>query len=160
MEATEPTPTPDYSDPSRLRGAIRPDPTFRYLALAVVVMLVLGGGAWRQWGPQPKVQENYKTPEFVAADYYLVTLTRGDIYVGKLTGLEGGQPVLSDVFYINRNYDEVSRLTYSHLFSRKADALHGPTEMHLNPGEILSVEQVGKYSRVAAIIAEWKRRGI
>jgi hypothetical protein len=89
----------------------------------------------------------FKTP------YQAVLLTNGSAYFGKLDGYGTPRPVLKEVYYIVSQTNPETKQT-NNVLVRRGKELHEPGDMHLNPNQILCVEDVGPNSKVAQLIAQ------
>ncbi len=74
----------------------KPSPTWRSVkilvpAALVLILVVLGVVYW------------FVTPRPDGKTYQAVFLTNGQVYFGKLAGINGHAPVMNDVFYIQAN---------------------------------------------------------
>lgn len=90
-----------------------------------------------------------------STEYHAVFLTGGLVYFGKLADLGSAHPILTDVFYVQQITDPESKKVNGILVKRGKE-WHGPTQMYLNPTQILFVEPVSPDSRVAQLIREAK----
>jgi len=87
--------------------------------------------------------------------FQAVLLDDNQVFYGKLSGLDGDYPILSEVFYIKTGVDPQTKETKSVLVKRGKE-LHGPDRMYLNPRHIVLVEPVGASSQVAKLIEQAK----
>ena len=87
--------------------------------------------------------------------YQAVLLSGGDAFFGKLEGYGTPNPVLTDVYYVQRQADPQQKQVRNVLLKRGAE-WHAPDRMYLNPAHILFVEPVGEGSTVAKLIAQEK----
>jgi hypothetical protein len=110
------------------------------IVVMVVALLLL-----KDLRPRPPV--TFKTP------YQAVLLTNGTAYFGKLDGYGTSRPVLKEVYYIVSQTNPETKQT-NNVLVRRGKELHEPGDMHLNPNQILCVEDVGPNSKVAQLIAQ------
>jgi hypothetical protein len=110
------------------------------LVVMVVALLLL-----KDLKPRPPVA--FATP------YQAVLLTNGTAYFGKLDGYGTPRPVLKEVYYIVSQTNPETKQT-NNVLVRRGKELHEPGDMHLNPNQILCVEDVGPNSKVAQLIAQ------
>jgi hypothetical protein len=96
---------------------------------------------------KPGAAVTFKTP------YQAVLLTNGTAYFGKLDGYGTPRPVLKEVYYIVSQTNPETKQT-NNVLVRRGKELHEPGDMHLNPNQILCVEDVGPNSKVAQLIAQ------
>jgi hypothetical protein len=113
--------------------------------LAGIVVIVAAFLIVKDTRPGPPVV--FTTP------YQAVLLTNGTAYFGKLEGYGTSRPVLKEVYYIVSQTNPETKQT-SNVLVRRGKELHGPSDMHLNPNQILCVEDVGPGSKVAQLIAQ------
>lgn len=120
------------------------------IAVSVVVAaLVLGLGGW--W-----LLENSGSPRFDST-YQAVLLSNGQVYFGRLEGLNTQFPVLREVYYVQSGVDQQTKEQKNILLKRGSE-WHAPDRMVLNKSQIVLVEPVGPNSRVAELISELKRK--
>lgn len=93
---------------------------------------------------------NFETP------YQAVLLDDNQVFYGKLSNFDSGQPVLTDVYYIKSGTDPQTKETKSVLLKRGKE-LHGPDRMYLNKQHIVLIEPVGPSSQVAKLIEQSKK---
>jgi hypothetical protein len=110
------------------------------IVVMVVALLLL-----KELKPGPAV--TFSTP------YQAVLLTNGTAYFGKLDGYGTNRPVLKEVYYIVSQTNPETKQT-NNVLVRRGKELHEPGDMHLNPNQILCVEDVGPNSKVAQLIAQ------
>jgi hypothetical protein len=100
------------------------------------------------------VKDTRPAPAVVfSTPYQAILLTNGTAYFGKLEGYGTPRPVLKEVYYIVSQTNPETKQT-SNVLVRRGKELHEPGEMHLNPNQILCVEDVGPNSKVAQLIAQ------
>jgi hypothetical protein len=92
-------------------------------------------------------------PVVFSTPYQAILLTNGTAYFGKLEGYGTPRPVLKEVYYIVSQTNPETKQT-SNVLVRRGKELHEPGEMHLNPNQILCVEDVGPNSKVSQLIAQ------
>jgi hypothetical protein len=113
--------------------------------LTGVVVMVVALLLLKELKPGPAV--TFSTP------YQAVLLTNGTAYFGKLDGYGTNRPVLKEVYYIVSQTNPETKQT-NNVLVRRGKELHEPGDMHLNPNQILCVEDVGPNSKVAQLIAQ------
>src|SRR6185312_3983830 len=111
--------------------------------VALVVVLVLGGGAW--WFTSHK-SVAMTTP------YQAVLLSNGSAYFGQLQGLGTPYPVLTNGFYVKSTQDPNTKAVSNTLVKRGRE-WHAPHRIILNANMIVLVEPVNPASRVAQLLA-------
>lgn len=94
-----------------------------------------------------------------SSGYHAVLLSSGQVYFGKLEGLDSPHPVLRDVFYVQSTQDPDSKEVRYVLVKRGKEA-HAPDRMILNPQHIILVEPVNQNSKVAELIASSRTAGM
>jgi len=87
--------------------------------------------------------------------YQAVLLSNNNLYFGKLQGYGTGNPVLSEVYYLQAIVDPLTKQPTNVLRKRGVE-WHAPDKMYINPSQIVSVEPVGPNSRIAELIKESK----
>jgi hypothetical protein len=113
--------------------------------LTGVVVMVVALLLLKELKPGPAI--TFGTP------YQAVLLTNGTAYFGKLEGYGTNRPVLKEVYYIVGQTNPETKQT-NNVLVRRGKELHEPGDMHLNPNQILCVEDVGPNSKVAQLIAQ------
>lgn len=122
------------------------------LTILVVGLIVGGLGAWVTMSRRAAAQEPHFDVPFQA-----VLLDTGLVYFGKISGLNTPYPVLRDVYYIQTGTSAQTKQTTNVLIRRGAE-FHGPEFTVLAARHIVMVEPVGKYSKVAQLIAEQEKQ--
>jgi hypothetical protein len=112
------------------------------LVAIAVSLTVLVSTVWSRWHV-PKLD----TP------YQAVLLTNNTVYIGRLQGFGTPYPVMRDVFYIQTRVNPETKQAGNALVRRET-TWHSPTYMILDEKQIVMIEPVGKYSRVAELINE------
>jgi hypothetical protein len=90
----------------------------------------------------------------ITTRYQAVTLTSGQVFVGRLEKLDSPFPVLSDIYTLQSKPGEGGK-TVESLVKRGADE---PDTLILNADHILFVEPVRSHSRLGKLIEEAKSR--
>ncbi len=116
------------------------------VGIIVGVVLTLGATYW-----MIDRQLRFATP------YQAVLLDDNQVFYGRLSGLTGNHPVLTDVYYIKSGIDPQTKETKSILVMRGKE-LHGPDKMYLNAQHIVLVEPVTPNSQVAKLIEQSKNQ--
>jgi len=112
------------------------------LAVVLVALGVAGFAAFRTSGTV-KFQTTYQA----------VLLDNGQVYYGKVSGLGGAFPVLTDVFYVQSQVNPETKAVTNTLI-RRGNEWHAPDRMVLNANHIALVEPVGQNSKVSQLIAQ------
>lgn len=92
------------------------------------------------------------TPE-LSTPYHAVALTNGQVFFGRIDGLDGNYTVLRDVFYIQSRQNPESKEVTNVLIKRGGEA-HAPDRMVINRQQVLLIEPVGADSKIAKLISE------
>lgn len=98
------------------------------------------------------MEHHHHNPTFTTP-YQAVLLSNGAVYYGKLDGYGTRTPTLTDIFYIASKTDPNTKQV-SNVLVKRGKELHGPDRMYLNASQIVFVEPVGPYSKVAQLINE------
>jgi hypothetical protein len=85
--------------------------------------------------------------------FVAVLLDNGQVYYGKLTGLETPYPELTDVYYVVNAADPTTKKV-KHVLVKRGNELHAPTETYLSARHIIMVENVGPSSEIAKLIQQ------
>lgn len=88
-----------------------------------------------------------------SSGYQAVLLSNGQVYFGKLDGLDTAHPVLRDVFYVQTAQSKDTR-EMKYVLVKRGKEVHAPDRMVLNPMHIILVEPVSKDSKVAELMAQ------
>ena len=109
------------------------------------------------------------SPTAVAVDsskYQAVFFTNGQVYFGKLKGLENGYFKLTDIYYLQAQTTEDTDAKVQKTADSSAnnpqliklgDEIHGPTdEMVINKDQVLFYENLKSDGKVSASIAKYK----
>lgn len=118
------------------------------IALLSVVVIILGlGMVWtrQKAGADP----NFGTP------YQAVLLDNGQVYYGKITGVGGDYPEMTDAYYIVRSTDPQSKETKNVLVKR-GNELHAPSKTFFDTRHIVMIEPVGMNSQVEQLIQQYQ----
>ncbi len=91
-------------------------------------------------------------------EYQAVLLTNGQVFFGRLEGLETAYPVLREVYYVRTVPSPVDSTKTTNVLVRRGQEWHAPDIMILNANHIVLVEPVTKDSKVAQLIAEQKQK--
>ena len=89
----------------------------------------------------------------LSTPYHAVALASGQVFFGRIEGLDGNYTVLRDVFYIQSRQNPDSKEVANVLIKRGGEA-HGPDRMLINREQVVLIEPVGPDSKIAKLIAE------
>jgi hypothetical protein len=123
------------------------------LILGLAVGLGVGWALWRGGAGGAAVPAPVMTTPFQA-----VLLTTGQVYYGRISGLETDYPILRDVYYIQTATDPNTKAV-TNVLIRRGQEWHGPDYTVLNARHIALVEPVSEGSKVAQLIAEQEKQG-
>ena len=90
-------------------------------------------------------------------DYQVVILDNGNAYFGKLEFPGKSYVLLKDVYYIQTQINQETKVQTNTLIKRGKE-LHGPDSMYVNTKHIIMIEPVGPDSQVAKLIKEEKAK--
>ena len=113
--------------------------------MAIVLALLIG----------TLIYQNYRTravPE-LSTPYHAVGLVNGQVFFGRIEGLDGSYTVLRDVFYIQSRQNPETKQVANVLVKRGGE-WHAPDRMIINRQHVMLVEPVKEDSQVAKLIAE------
>jgi hypothetical protein len=110
-------------------------------SLLVVVLVVALTGCYRG---------HHRGPE-ITTPYAAVLLDNGQVYYGKLTNAGSRFPELTDVYYIQNQVNQETKVV-TNVLVRRGNEWHGPDRMFLNERHIIFIEPVGTNSKVAELI--------
>ncbi|MDQ5988388.1 MAG: hypothetical protein CSYNP_04148 [Syntrophus sp. SKADARSKE-3] len=88
-----------------------------------------------------------------ATEYQAIFLDNGQVFFGKLEGGSADNPLLTDVYYIQRQEDPATKQVRNVLIKRGSE-LHGPDVMYINARHIVVIESITPDSKVAQLIRE------
>lgn len=91
------------------------------------------------------------------SEYQAVFLANGQVFFGKIENAGADYPQLKDVFYVQTATSPETKQPVSILVKR-GNEWHGPDYMYINSKQIVVIEPVAAGSRVAALIAEAKKK--
>jgi hypothetical protein len=111
-------------------------------SLLVAVFVVALTGCYRG--------HHRKGPE-ITTPYAAVLLDNGQVYYGKLTNAGSRFPELTDVYYIQNQVNQETKVV-TNVLVRRGNEWHGPDRMFLNERHIIFIEPVGTNSKVAELI--------
>jgi hypothetical protein len=106
--------------------------------------------------PQPTASARASVVELGTA-YQAVLLTNGQVFFGKLQGLDTPYPVLREVFYVRTIATTGTERKTTNALIKRGTEWHAPDVMILNRDHIVLVEPVTKDSQVAQLIAQASR---
>jgi hypothetical protein len=126
----------------------------RGIALVQLIWIVAGvlviiAAGWHILGHFEGTAVKFETP------YQAILLTNGAVYFGHLHGYGTSNPTLTDVYYIVSQTNPDTKQV-SNVLVKRGKELHEPSEMYVNPNQLLFVEDVGPNSKVAQLIAQAK----
>jgi len=134
----------------------------RMLISVVVLIIVLGGGFF--------LFRNFRSGVVDTGKYQAVFLSNGQVYFGKLKGLNTAYPTLSDIYYlIIRRPLQSQELeateaavpqTPQYTLIKLGRELHGPVDkMVINRNHVLFVEDLKEDGRVTQAIRQSQQQG-
>jgi hypothetical protein len=91
------------------------------------------------------------TPE-LSTPYQAVALMNGQVFFGRIEGLNNDYAVLRDVFYIQARQNPETKQIANVLVKRGGEA-HAPDRMIINRQQVLLIEPVTENSQIAKLIA-------
>ena len=124
-----------------------------FITLAFLLGILLGIVVTKQSGFVTSLLPGAASRNVPKDQYVAVFMTGGELFYGKIEGLETPFPVLSNVFYIQSHQDPSTKQVSNTLVKRGREE-HGPDRTFLNASQIIFIEPVGKSSRVANLIAQ------
>lgn len=95
---------------------------------------------------------SHSTPE-LSTPYHAVVLMNGQVFFGRLEGLNSDYPVLRDVFYIQTRQNPATKEVSNILIKRGGEA-HGPDRMILNRQQVQLIEPIKEDSQIGKLIAD------
>lgn len=120
---------------------------------------LVGGLAvgWVVWNGGARTGATTTAPA-LNTPFQAVLLTTGQVYYGKISGLDTEYPVLRDVYYIQSGTDPNTKAV-TNVLIRRGKEWHGPDYTVLNARHIAMIEPVAAGSKVAELIAEQEKQG-
>ncbi|MGH9454764.1 MAG: hypothetical protein ACRD2O_12430 [Terriglobia bacterium] len=112
--------------------------------IIVIALVALGAAGFAACRTRAAVK--FGTP------YQAVLLDNGQVYYGKIQGLETAYPVLTDVYYVKSQVNPETK-EVSNVLIRRGNEWHAPDRMFLNANHIVLMEPVNPKSKVAQLIA-------
>ncbi len=91
-------------------------------------------------------------------EYQVVILDNGNAYFGKLEIPSKSFVLLKDVYYIQTQINQETRLKDQHINKKGQKRLHGRDTMYVNTQHIILIEPVSPESQVAKLIKEEKAK--
>jgi hypothetical protein len=131
-------------------------PMMGIAAVVVIIVLLLGGWfAWSRMGGDSGVKSD---------EYQAVFLTNGQVYFGKLSGVNDSYVKLNDIYYLQvqqsvqpsdkKKTDDQSQVSLAKLGSE----LHGPEDsMNISRQQVLFWENLKNDGKVAQAIDNYKK---
>ncbi|PJE76330.1 hypothetical protein COV04_00450 [Candidatus Uhrbacteria bacterium CG10_big_fil_rev_8_21_14_0_10_48_11] len=127
-----------------------------YVAILIVVVLVLGGGYWG-YG-------TIATPHPDNGKWQAVFLANGQVYFGKLEGVNKPYATLSDIYYLQVSQplqqpaEGANQQQPNINLIKLGDELHGPEDaMYIERSKILFWENLKDDGRVVQAISQAKK---
>ena len=120
----------------------------RLIYASLIIAASILGNAW--------IVSHPRTVKFDQT-YQAVLLSNNNLYFGKLQGYGTGNPVLSEVYYLQTIVDPLTK-QQTNVLKKRSMEWHAPDKMYINPSQIVSVEPVEPNSRIAELIKESKRQ--
>lgn len=121
------------------------------LLVAVGMLAGSGGTFFVEHHVASPAGPKFETP------FQAVLLDTGQVYYGRIEGLETAYPILRDVFYVQSSTDPSTKQV-TNVLIRRGKEWHGPEYTVLNARHIAMVEPVGPSSKVAALIEEAQQK--
>lgn len=115
--------------------------------LSAVVIALTWGLVWK--GGADANSPNFGTP------FQAILLDNGQVYYGKLTGLDDRYPEMTDVYYIVRTTNPQTKVTKNVLVKR-GNELHAPSKTFFDAHHIVMIEPVGMKSEVEKLILKYQ----
>lgn len=119
----------------------------RLIYAALIIAAAILGNAW--------LASHTRAVKFDQT-YQAVLLSNNNLYFGKLQGYGTGNPVLSEVYYLQPIVDPLTK-QQTNVLKKRSMEWHAPDKMYINPSQIVSVEPVEPNSRIAELIKELRR---
>jgi hypothetical protein len=124
---------------------------------AVIVLVVAGVAAWMF------MNNNSSAAAVDSSKYQAVFFTNGQVYFGKLQGLQNGFYKLTDIYYLQAQSTDASvqktadSSAANPQLIKLGDEIHGPTdEMVINKDQVLFYENLKTDGKVSASIAKYQ----
>lgn len=149
---------PAFEVPQRMHRSdryVRRRRRYAFLAVGLAAGLVVGLVAGVMLGGPSRTPQVAAPGGAMNTRYQAVTLTNGQMLVGRLEKLGTAFPVLSDIHTVRARASQDAKEPTQALLSRGADE---PDTMILNADHILFVEPVRSGSRLGKLIEEAKSR--
>jgi len=121
----------------------------RSLSQLAIGMVALGGSL-ALGGCQASGSEQ---PVPLTTTYQAVALDNGQVYFGRIQGLNSPYPVLTDVYYVQARVNPKTKKT-TNILVKQGKEWHAPDRMVLNARHIVFIEPVTAESQVAKLIEE------
>lgn len=130
------------------------------LYVVVIILLVYVGYATRGFG----VWKEKSTEGFQTGSYKAVFLSNGQVYFGKLTGMDSKYATLKDIYYLqvqkiqpaDTSTESQNKLTLIKL----GNELHAPVdEMKINTDQVLFVEDLKEEGKVMQAMKRYAEQG-
>lgn len=143
----------------------KPKKRFVVPIIIVVAVVVLAVGGWFAWS---KMQSSNSGID--SSKYQAVFFTNGQVYFGKLTGLNDDQMKLTDVFYLqtqasensekdSKNPQDSSTDQSSVQLIKLGNEVHGPEDaMVISRDQVLFYENLKNDGKVATTIKQYKEQ--
>jgi hypothetical protein len=93
----------------------------------------------------------------LSTEYQAVFLDNGQVFFGTLENPGGPYPILTNVFYIQRQANQQTK-EVKNVLVRRGEEWHAPDRMYLNTKHIVLIEPVGPDSAVAKLIKQAKEQ--
>ena len=126
-------------------------PLFEKFAAAGLVVIAVAAGtlAWQA------VRHN-QAPQTGTA-YQAIALINGQLYFGRVAGVEGDYLQVRDVFYVQTRQNPETHAT-ANVLTKRGSEPHAPDVMLVNRSQVLLIESVKADSQIGKLIAEQQAR--
>ena len=123
------------------------------LLMALGIVAATFGCSAERRSPQEETAVTFST------EYQTVLLSNGQVFIGKLEGLETRYPVITDVYSILTVPDPADpENKTTNVLMKRGQEWHGPDRTILNASNIVLIEPVTEGSKVAQLIEEDKNK--
>jgi hypothetical protein len=123
----------------------------KYVLSLLALLVVIGAAVFALWESRGMGAVKFDTP------YQAVILDNGQVYYGKVENLGTLFPVLTDVYYVERQVNEQTKEARN-ILVRRGNEWHAPDRMVVNANHVVLVEPVSPGSKLAQLIVELKTK--
>ena len=120
----------------------------RTILILAAVLIVLAGGVYAIL----QLRSRSSNTRF-ATPYQAVLLDTGQVYFGKIQGLDTSFPLLTEVYYVEHQVNPQTK-EERNILVRRGNEWHAPDRMVINARHIVLVEPVNPTSKVADLISQ------